>query len=92
MGQFLQEGKLTGRTRGSKLGKKSSSPARDKAGAQGKAVAPLPLEKREAADYLAGMLKGLHEVASRADLRFLSYLIEVAMHEAQAEKARTDSR
>ncbi|MFD0987144.1 hypothetical protein [Methyloligella solikamskensis] len=52
----------------------------------------LQLERSEAADYLAGMLRGLREVANGADLRFLGYLIEVAMQEAQAEKARTDSR
>ncbi|ODA68372.1 hypothetical protein A7A08_00194 [Methyloligella halotolerans] len=38
------------------------------------------------------MLKGLKDVANGAELRFLAYLIEVAMEEARAEKVRIDSR
>ena len=40
---------------------------------------------REAAEYIASMLEGLHEVAKSAEMRFLAYLIDLAREEAKPE-------
>jgi len=45
---------------------------------------------REAAEYIASMLEGLHEVAKSAEMRFLAYLIDVAREEAKSQKANRD--
>jgi hypothetical protein len=45
---------------------------------------------REAAEYIASMLEGLHEVAKSAEMRFLAYFIEVAREEAKSQKANRD--
>ncbi len=55
----------------------------------GGAKGPAPdMTRREAADYIAGMLGGLHSIAHRADLSFIAYLLAMALEEAQAEKVR----
>ncbi|XSG82352.1 MAG: hypothetical protein ACPW61_00800 [Methyloligella sp. ZOD6] len=87
---FLQEGKLTGPRRSKNPGGKPSS--RKKEGVSARGDKRLRLERADAADYLAGMLKGSMDVARGAEMRFLAYLIEVAMQEAQDEKTRSDSR
>lgn len=48
------------------------------------------LTHREAAEYIASMLEGLHEVAKSAEMRFLAYLIDVAREEAKSQKANRD--
>ena len=42
---------------------------------------------REAAEYIASMLEGLHAVAQKAEMPFLAYLIDVALEEANSRKA-----
>jgi len=91
-GRIRQEGKLTGQGEGNNRGRKSTPSPRRKTGSRKTSESRLRLERSEAADYLAGMLKGLREVANGAELNFLAYLIEVALQEAQAEKLRADSR
>jgi hypothetical protein len=51
---------------------------------------PSDMTRREAADYIAGMLDGLHTIADTANLPFVAYLLAMAKDEAQAEKARED--
>ena len=51
---------------------------------------PADMSRREAADYIAGMLDGLHEIAFRAELSFIAYLLAMDIEEAQAEKSRED--
>lgn len=46
--------------------------------------------RREAADYIAGLLEGLKTVAKAAGLPFVAYLLAVTIEAAQAEKARDD--
>jgi hypothetical protein len=46
------------------------------------------MSRREAADYIAGMLDGLHEIAHRAELPFIAYLLAMALEEAQAERTQ----
>lgn len=48
------------------------------------------MTRREAADYVAGMLDGLKSIAHEAGLPFIAYLLAMAMEEAQAEKSRED--
>ncbi len=48
------------------------------------------MTRREAADYIAGMLDGLHAIADGANLTFVAYLLAMAKDEAQAEKSRED--
>jgi hypothetical protein len=48
------------------------------------------MTRREAADYIAGMLDGLHSIAYAANLPFIAYLLAMAMEEAQAEKSRDE--
>ena len=48
------------------------------------------LTHQEAAEYIASMLEGLHEVAKSAEMRFLAYLIDVAREEAISQKGRRD--
>jgi hypothetical protein len=48
------------------------------------------MTRREAADYIAGMLDGLHRIANGANFPFIAYLLAMAMEEAQAEKSRED--
>jgi hypothetical protein len=43
---------------------------------------------REAAEYIAAMLDGLRLVAHQAQLPFLSYLLSVALEEANSEKRK----
>jgi hypothetical protein len=43
---------------------------------------------REAAEYIASMLEGLHLVAKSAEMPFLAYLIDVALEEANSQKAQ----
>jgi hypothetical protein len=45
------------------------------------------LTHREAAEYIASMLEGLHSVAQGAEMPFLAYLIDVAREEANSQKA-----
>jgi hypothetical protein len=45
------------------------------------------LSPREAAEYIASMLEGLHLVAKSAEMLFLAYLIDVAREEANNQKA-----
>lgn len=44
------------------------------------------LTHREAADYIASMLEGLHSVAKGAEMPLLAYLIDVALEEAKSQK------
>lgn len=53
-------------------------------------VQPSGLNRREAAEYIAGLLDGLRAVADTANLTFLTYLLAMALEEAQAEKTRED--
>jgi hypothetical protein len=48
------------------------------------------MTRREAAEYIAGMLDGLHSIANAANLPFIAYLLAMAMEEAQVEKSRED--
>lgn len=48
------------------------------------------LSRKEAAEYIASMLDGLRHVAHNAQLQFLAYLINVALEEANNEKAIRD--
>ena len=48
------------------------------------------LTHREAAEYIASMLEGLQLVARSAELSFLAYLIDVALEEANSQKAVPD--
>jgi hypothetical protein len=43
--------------------------------------------RKEAAEYIASLLEGLRLVAHNAQLQFLAYLINVALEEANNEKA-----
>jgi hypothetical protein len=45
------------------------------------------LTHREAAEYIASMLDGLHLVAKSAEMPFLAYLLDVAREEANSQKA-----
>ena len=47
------------------------------------------LTHKEAAEYIASMLEGLHSVAKGAEMPFLAYLIEVAREEANSQKAES---
>ncbi len=51
---------------------------------------PSDMTRREAADYIAGMLDGLHAIANAANLPFIAYLLAMAIEEAQAEKSRDE--
>ena len=48
------------------------------------------MTRREAADYIAGMLDGLYSIADGANLQFVAYLLAMAKEEAQAEVSRED--
>jgi hypothetical protein len=48
------------------------------------------LSRKEAAEYIASLLEGLRLVAHSAQLQFLAYLINVALEEANNEKAARD--
>jgi hypothetical protein len=48
------------------------------------------LSHREASEYIASMLESLRQVASSAGMPFLAYLINVALEEANLEKAKRD--
>ena len=45
------------------------------------------LTRQEAAEYIASLLGGLRLVAHSAQMPFLAYLINVALEEANTEKA-----
>ena len=47
------------------------------------------MQRDEAVDYIASLLESLREVAARADLAFLAYLIGIAVDEAKAQKSRS---
>jgi len=59
-------------------------------GGEGAVGGKADLNRREAAEYLAGLLDGLRSVADGAGLTFIAYLLAMALEEAQAEKARED--
>ena len=48
------------------------------------------LSRKEAAEYIASLLEGLRLVAHNAQLQFLAYLINIALEEANNEKAIPD--
>ena len=48
------------------------------------------LSHREAAEYIASMLEGLRQVATTARMPFLTYLINVALEEANQQRALRD--
>lgn len=48
---------------------------------------PNDMTPQEAAEYIASMLEGLHQVAKGAEMSFLAYLIDVAREEANSRKA-----
>ncbi len=48
------------------------------------------LSRKEAAEYIASLLEGLRLVAHNAQLQFLAYLINIALEEANNEKASRD--
>jgi hypothetical protein len=43
--------------------------------------------RKEAAEYIASLLEGLSAVASGAEMPFLAYLLNIALEEANSEKA-----
>jgi hypothetical protein len=59
-------------------------------GPESRSGAKSALSRREAAEYIAGLLDGLRAVADTAGLTFLTYLLAMALEEAQAEKSRED--
>lgn len=59
-------------------------------GVPGPETARADLSRLEAAEYIAGLLDGLKAVAHTAGLTFLTYLLTMALEEAQAEKTRED--
>ena len=48
------------------------------------------LSHQEAAEYIASMLEGLRQVAGGARMPFLAYLINVALEEANLQRAPRD--
>jgi hypothetical protein len=44
------------------------------------------LTPREAAEYIASILEGLGQLATKAQMPFLAYLINVALEEARIRK------
>ena len=60
------------------MGKASDS------GDQSSAPQQVPVDQEAAAEYVAEMLLSLRQVATRAELLFLTYLLEVAREEAAA--------
>lgn len=46
--------------------------------------------RRESAEYIASLLEGLRCVANQARMPFLTYLLSVALEEANAEKGQQD--
>ena len=44
--------------------------------------------RKEAAEYIATLLEGVRLVAHQAQLPFLTYLISVALEEANSEKSK----
>ena len=46
------------------------------------------VSRREAAEYIASMLKNMPQLALQQELTFLSYLIGLALKEATIEKAK----
>lgn len=48
------------------------------------------LTRREAADYIVGLLDGLKLIAREAGLPFIAYLLTMASEEAGVEKSREE--
>jgi hypothetical protein len=48
------------------------------------------MTRREAAEYIAGMLDGLQSIAQGANLNFIAYLLAMALEQAQEERSRED--
>ncbi|MGD9502111.1 MAG: hypothetical protein AB7V40_06455 [Methyloceanibacter sp.] len=46
--------------------------------------------RKEAAEYIAGMLEGLVRVANSANMPFLAYLLNVALEQAKIDKTDRD--
>jgi hypothetical protein len=70
--------------------KRDKAPGTKDVPEDGSSRARPDMTRREAADYIAGMLDGLHSIAYAADLPFVAYLLAMAMEEAQAEKSRKE--
>lgn len=46
--------------------------------------------RKEAAEYIGSLLKGLQSLAQEARMPFLAYLLTMALEEANTEKAKGD--
>ncbi len=84
-----EERKLSDR-RADKSPKSSKKTSADPSDQQGAATA-RDLPKGETVDYIASLLENLRDMAEKADLSFLAYLIGIAFNEAESEKAREDA-
>ncbi len=65
----------------------AGSRTRPPSGGPGSSNDGQELSRKEAAEYIASLLGGLRLVAHNAQLQFLAYLLNVALEEANNEKA-----
>jgi hypothetical protein len=71
-------------------GKQNGAPGSKKGGGAGgnSGGNGSDLTRREAAEYIAGLLDGLKLIAHEAGLPFIAYLLAMASEEARVEKSR----
>jgi hypothetical protein len=65
----------------------AGSGARPPVGDLGPSGKGKDLTRQEAAEYISSLLEGLRVVAHGAQMPFLAYLLDVALEEANNEKA-----
>ena len=65
----------------------AGSSARPRAGGLGPSGEGREFTRQEAAEYISSLLEGLRGVAHSAQMPFLAYLLNVALEEANNEKA-----
>jgi hypothetical protein len=65
----------------------AGSSARPPAGGLGPSGEGQEFTRQEAAEYISSLLEGLRVVAHGAQMPFLAYLLNVALEEANNEKA-----
>ncbi len=65
----------------------AGSSARPPAGGLGPSGEGREFTRQEAAEYISSLLEGLRVVAHGAQMPFLAYLLNVALEEANNEKA-----